>query len=166
MKSLDLGCGSTPRNPYNAEELYGVDIVDFSTDVFKVKVADLNIQPIPYPDNYFDYVTAYDFLEHIPRILYIEGKLTNPFIELMNEIYRVLKPGGRFKAHTPYYPHPEAFQDPTHVNFITVETIQYFAGLYSDIAKSYGFNGNFKLLNYNVDITHKFHLVWEISTVK
>ena len=27
-KTLDLGCGSTPRNPFNADELYGVDIVD------------------------------------------------------------------------------------------------------------------------------------------
>lgn len=165
MKSLDLGCGSTPRNPYNAEELYGIDIVDFSTDNFKVKTADLNIEPIPYEDNYFDYVTAYDFLEHVPRIVYIDGKLRNPFIELMSEVWRVLKPGGIFKAHTPFYPHSQAFQDPTHVNIITTETVQYFAGDLIQIAWSYGFRGQFYVINHHIDSEHKFHLVWELAAV-
>ena len=44
----------------------------------------------------------------------------------MNEIYRVLKPGGTFYAITPYYPRDEAFVDPTHVNIITNKTHTYF----------------------------------------
>jgi SAM-dependent methyltransferase len=165
MKSLDLGCGSTPRNPFNAEDLYGIDIVDFSTKTFEVKTADLNIQPIPYPDNYFDYVTAYDFLEHVPRIIYLDGKLRNPFIELMNEIWRVLKPGGIFKAHTPHYPHPEVFQDPTHVNFITTSTIVYFTTQAHSLGRAYGFNGVFHILRHEPDIEHPFHLIWEMSVI-
>lgn len=165
MKSLDLGCGNNPRNPYNAKELYGIDIVDFSTDTFEVKTADLNIEKIPYPDNYFDYVTAYDFLEHVPRIIYVDGKIRNPFIELMNEIWRVLKPGGIFKAHTPYYPHPEVFQDPTHVNFITTSTVEYFTTAAISLGRAYGFKGQFYLLRHEPDKEHRFHLIWEMSAL-
>ena len=70
----------------------------------------------------------------------------NPFIELMNETYRVLKTGGIFLSVTPAYPHSAAFQDPTHVNIITEETfIKYFDDTYT-WAKIYGFHGRFKVL--------------------
>jgi len=166
MKSLDLGSGLKPKNPFNASELYGIDIFPFTVSGFEFKVADLTIEPIPYPDNYFDYVTAYDFLEHIPRIIYIDGKIKNPFIELMNEICRVLKPGGIFKAHTPYYPHPEVFTDPTHVNVITEKTIDYFTNQAGALASIYGFVGSFNLLSQYQDNVNKYHLVWEISAAK
>ena len=91
-KSLDLGSGEFPRNPFNAEELFGVDIVKFKSK--NVLQSDLVINPIPFSDSSFDYVTAYDFLEHIPRLLYYKKKRVQPFIELMNEVWRVLKPGG------------------------------------------------------------------------
>jgi SAM-dependent methyltransferase len=167
-RSLDLGCGFRPKNPFEAEELFGIDIFNFNTVGFEFKVADLNIEPIPYPDNHFDYVTAYDFLEHIPRLLYIDGKAVNPFIKIMNEIYRVLKPNGVFKAHTPYYPHLEAFTDPTHVNIITEKTVDYFTNGTSEfqLAQIYGFTGNFEKINQYTDPVWTYHLVWELSAVK
>jgi len=39
MKSLDLGCGPNPKNPFLAEELFGVDIIDFENP--NIKIADL-----------------------------------------------------------------------------------------------------------------------------
>jgi hypothetical protein len=39
--SLDLGCGETIRNPYQANQVIGLDIQD----------ADLAIEPIPHPDD-------------------------------------------------------------------------------------------------------------------
>lgn len=37
-KTLDLGCGPNPRNPYNADELYGIDIR--SQENLNIKVVD------------------------------------------------------------------------------------------------------------------------------
>jgi SAM-dependent methyltransferase len=164
--ALDLGCGNTPRNPYQAKYFYGVDVVDTGNP--DVKVADLAIEPIPFEDNSIDFITAFDFVEHIPRIIYIDGKKRQPFIELMNEIWRVLKPGGIFRAHTPAYPHKEAFVDPTHVNFITEDTVRYFckdSGLDS-FGKMYGFNGAFEPVALGWDETYKFHFVWELRAIK
>ena len=141
--SLDLGCGKKIRNPFLAEKLYGIDLID---DVAKnIVTADLNIEKIPFPDSFFEYCTAFDFIEHVPRIIYCPDRRL-PFVELMNEIHRVLKPGGVFLSLTPAYPTNEAFQDPTHVNFITSDTfLYYFCNEYL-WAKMYGFTGNFKLL--------------------
>ncbi|MFN5151597.1 MAG: methyltransferase domain-containing protein, partial [Burkholderiales bacterium] len=64
-KSIDLGCGLRPKNFFNADIVFGIDNrEDLSERVHK---ADLILQPIPFPDEYFDFVTAHDFLEHIPR---------------------------------------------------------------------------------------------------
>lgn len=116
-----------------------------------IKCADLAIDEIPFPDNYFDYVTAHDFLEHIPRVIYVANKSSmkperrNPFIELMNEIYRVLKPGGLFLSITPAYPHGVAFRDPTHVNFITEDTFPLYFDDKNRWASIYGFKGAFRV---------------------
>lgn len=164
IRSLDLGSGEFPRNDNNSEECYGIDIFDFNNPM--IKVADLAIEKIPFDDSYFDHITAYDFIEHIPRLLYIDGKRTQPFIDLMSDIYRVLKPGGRFSAYTPAFPYYETFQDPTHVNFITEYTVQYFAGEAKHLGERYGFNGNFKL-NYQGWHPHiRYWLIWELEAVK
>ncbi len=142
-KHLDLGCGAKPRNPYRCTELYGVDLVVPPNDE-RFRQANLTLQPIPFPDNHFDSVSAYDFLEHIPRIFPTpDGQGTRaPFVELMDEIWRVLVPGGKLYAHTPGYPHQTAFQDPTHVNYLTWHSHCYFTRPLL-FARAYGFKGAF-----------------------
>lgn len=143
-KSLDLGCGLTPKNPFNATEAYGIDVRD-DAQAHVVK-ADLVIEPIPFEDAAFDYVTAHDFIEHVPRVIYLPQR-RNPFVELMNEIHRVLKPGGLFMSFTPAYPQAAVFRDPTHVNFITDETFPlYFDDKYR-WATAYGFTGAFQVVS-------------------
>ena len=146
---LDLGCGYAARNPLNQSLLHGCDLLDISSIAggasFEYKKVDLVREAIPYPDNFFESVSAFDFLEHVPRqSVNQDGKPTSPFISLMNEIHRVLLPGGILIASTPAYPHPEAFQDPTHVNIITEKTHEYFCGD-DPYASRYGFVGRFRV---------------------
>ncbi len=144
--SLDLGCGAKPKNYFGASILYGIDIRnDLDNNVVK---ADLAIQPIPFKDNAFDFVTAHDFIEHVPRVLYLPER-RNSFVELMSEIWRVLKAGGKFLSVTPAYPHPAAFRDPTHVNIIAEDTYsEYFCGN-EPAGRMYGFVGGFNLVSQN-----------------
>lgn len=149
--SLDIGCGNNPKNPFGAKYLHGIDIRE---NIEKnIKYADLTIEKIPYPNEYFDYITSFDFLEHVPRIIYMPERRF-PFVELMNEIHRTLKPGGIFLSHTPIYPFSPAFRDPTHVNIISDETFPLYFDDRNQWGKIYGFNGSFKILAQVVKIPH------------
>jgi SAM-dependent methyltransferase len=145
-RHLDLGCGATPRNPYRRAEVHAIDLVrPAAADPAFFRVANLACAPIPYPDASFASVSAYDFLEHVPRVLPAAGGAGTvfPFVRLMDEIWRVLVPGGFFYALTPAVPGMAAFTDPTHVNYISDETHSYFCGE-SPPARVYGFTGRFE----------------------
>ena len=164
-KHLDLGCGANPRNPYNYSDLYGLDIVErhkMKVD-FNYVSANVILDGLPFQDNYFDSISAYDFIEHIPRILNIKNNIEFPVINLMNEVYRVLKPGGKFYCITPYYPKMSSFVDPTHVNVITPKTHYYFCYPHN-WASMYGFTGSFsvvraKSVNFNLETNSNINLL-------
>ena len=150
---MDIGCGSNPKNPFKAQHIYGIDIrEDLSQGI---KYADLAVEPIPFEDAKFNYITAHNFLEHVPRILYVPERRF-PFIQLMNEIHRTLKSGGIFLSCTPIYPFSPAFRDPTHVNILTDETFPYYFDDVNTWASIYGFNGSFKVLYQGL---HNFMLI-------
>jgi hypothetical protein len=67
----------------------------------------------------------------------------------MNEIHRVLIPGGYFFYKVPVYPSKELFMDPTHVNFVTEDTFTYYFCHPYLYAKNigYGFIGNFTMID-------------------
>ena len=188
-KHLDIGSGINPKNPYNADEVYGIDIQPNLNNLKNYHQVNLFSEQIPFDSNYFDSISAFDFIEHVPRVrIKDNGNTYFPFIELMNEIYRVLKVGGNFYAVTPFYPKVEAFQDPTHVNIITKKTHEYFCGE-NCYAKYYGFKGNFKCIKVetisvklgkkgiNASLLHKLydykrklfgkhtHLLWELRKI-
>tara|TARA_B110000003_G_scaffold228021_1_gene229432 strand:- start:6951 stop:7199 length:249 start_codon:yes stop_codon:yes gene_type:complete len=76
-KYLDLGFSANPRNPYNYNDLYGLDIIERQ----KMKVdfnyisANVILVGLPFQDNYFDSILAYDFIEHIPNKQYFLWEL-------------------------------------------------------------------------------------------
>jgi SAM-dependent methyltransferase len=193
-KHLDIGCGSNPRNPFNHDELYGVDIIKQKNMDFNYQYCNIILEKLPFDDSSFDSVSAYDFLEHIPRLSIIQNsdgdnETQFPFINFMNEAYRVLKPNGVFYAITPCYPRPEAFVDPTHVNFISKKTYRYFTAP-KHRARVYGFTGNFEVIRvktlkfsqetkphskwvkllknilYSILYTKKSHILWEFRAIK
>ena len=147
-KHLDIGAGSTPRNPFQAASLFAVDTNEWSNHAaaFTHVKGDLT-KTLPFEDNTFTSLSAYDVLEHIPRWEREGSEIRYPFIGLMNEISRILKPGGIFLAVTPAFPSHAAFSDPTHVNVIARETILYFAGQDAWARTiGYGFVGHFQVI--------------------
>lgn len=148
---LDLGSGKRPANPFNAAKLFASDIQDLSTssESYNYEFCKIsNISKISLDDQSVDSVSAYDLLEHIPRSWPgSDNSIRYPFIELMNEVSRVLKPGGIFIAVTPAFPSPQSFQDPTHVNIISDETISYFDENAWARQLGYGFMGSFTRLH-------------------
>jgi len=145
-RGLDLGCGVSPRNPFGAESSFGIDIEEKADPL--VYRADLALERIPFDDGFFSFVSAFDFIEHVPRVC-CGGDIRYPFVELMNEIYRVLDYDGIFFAKTPAFPFSEAFRDPTHVNIITEQTfpVYFCVGASRPLARSYGFKGGFRLVS-------------------
>lgn len=142
---VDLGAGNVPRNPFCATELIATDFLSDFVNPQGIKFVEADLtRSLPFDSNSIDSFSAFDLLEHIPRWERNNGKIDFPFINLMNEVNRCLKPGGIFLAVTPAFPGEATFQDPTHVNFISYTTINYFVGNDAWGKKlGYGFQGNF-----------------------
>jgi SAM-dependent methyltransferase len=148
--SIDLGAGRTPRNPFRMQRLIALDLQlpqEVSTNEIEFVTCDVVNSGLPFDDESVDCVTAFDFFEHIPRLMYVDRIATYPFISLMNEIHRVLKPRGVLLAVTPAFPRQGAFVDPTHVNFITRDTVSYFSDECHARTLGYGFEGTFSTLH-------------------
>lgn len=113
---LDLACGNNLQKGYT-----GVDIVGKPKSQATV-VQDLLKFPWPFKDNSVDEVFSSHFLEHIPH----GNGYEDPMFQFMDEIYRILKPGGIARFICPYYTSVRAFQDPTHQRFISEPMFNYF----------------------------------------
>jgi len=91
-KWLDVGCGSGLNFSQSIKvgiEAYGIDIVDKSIEIANTRgikaIKCSACEKYPFPDKYFDFITATDVLEHL---------LENDVSKALNEIYRVQKDGG------------------------------------------------------------------------
>lgn len=88
-------------------------------------------QGLPFEDDSIGCVRAYDFLEHIPFCQDSSCKHGADVgllcvVGLMNEIYRVLAPGGWLISKTPSTDGRGAFQDPTHCSFWNPNSFWYY----------------------------------------
>jgi len=80
--------------------------------------------PFPLPDNSVEEARCSHLMEHIPA--------GQDRINVMNEMWRVLVPGGRFEIIVPLMiaDRWEPIADPTHVSFWCHESFWYFTGQY------------------------------------
>jgi glycosyltransferase involved in cell wall biosynthesis len=128
---LNLGCNDSPLN--------GFVNVDSAPGLGVDQVVDLQ-QPWPWADDSVSFIRANDVIEHL------QDKILT-----MNEMYRVLAPGGSVEVSVPTTDGPGAFQDPTHVSFWNRRSFVYYecGSPYRErFAQRYG-------------ICAKFRTVWE-----
>lgn len=89
-----------------------IDVLDLpNVDI----VHDLESFPWPYEDNAFDLIFAHSVFEHF----------SDP-VKIMEEMWRVLKPGGRAVITVPYFRSVDAYCDPTHKHFFTSGSFNYY----------------------------------------
>ena len=150
---VDLGCGRNKRGDV------GIDVVGPPVTNADY-VCNLGFEPIPLSNDVADRVVAFDFMEHIPFCVWTDsGRRLTPVISLVNEIWRILKHGGEFEMRSPAYPMVEAFRDPTHVSFWTLETMRYFTNGYgSFLTDAYGITARFRIVENRMDGSH-LHVV-------
>ena len=136
---VDLGCG------FRKKGNLGIDVKMEGTQADLI--CRLGFESIPLDDESVETIFCRDFLEHLPKAYYSEREnaLRYPLIDLMNEIWRILKPGGTFSSFTPCYPAVEVHRDPTHLSVWTLESMAYFCGKYP-VAELYGIRTNFELI--------------------
>jgi len=106
---LDVGCRDRKQTNFVGidNRLHpGVDIVH-----------DLEKFPYPIKANSCITIKAHHIIEHIKPWL---------TIRFMNELWRMLLPGGQLAISAPYANSPGYLQDPTHCTSITEVTFQYF----------------------------------------
>lgn len=154
--TLDLGCGADLRTE-DGHNAYGTDLSEAvkGENIFKINHIWETMED-EIPDNSIDKIFAYDFLEHIPTILnyksFFKFHTKFPRIILLNDIWRILKPGGVFESKTPYFaetnPHFAWAQDPTHTDVPwTTESWKYFSDdpEWEKYQKIYGINARFHI---------------------
>lgn len=105
---MNLGCGRT-RIP----GALGVDITKIED--FVDQVHDLDVLPYPFEDNSVDEIHFYHVLEH----------LHEP-VKKIEEMHRILRPGGILHIRVPHFSSRGAFTDITHVRPFGYESFDCF----------------------------------------
>lgn len=104
---VNLGAGHDIKNGYVNHDIANIDNINV--------VHDLNIFPWPWDDKSVDEIIAYDVLEHL-----------NDFMKSMEELYRIMKPGGKLLIQVPYWNSWAAWADPTHKKSFNEFTFHFF----------------------------------------
>ena len=154
---------------------YGIDIKTRGDNILNM---DACIESFPLEDNSVSHVFAYDFLEHIPTVMYVpkyahplnDAKLKLPTIRpffprihFMNEVWRVMETGATFESRTPFFnpdnPRQEWCQDPTHCIPWSKTTFNYFSNLggeWDRLRGIYGIEARFEVAEMRDENSHLF----------
>lgn len=93
------------------------------------------VPPLPFEDESFDCVVSFQVIEHIRRDK-----------EFVREVYRVLKPGGRFIVSTPNRP-MSLTRNPWHVREYTAEEFKALLSIFPSV-EALGVGGNESVWSY------------------
>lgn len=135
---VDLGCGTLKKGRIGIDRYAapGVNIVmDLETLQLKSIATAPNLDApeptgwqypepwrLPFAEGSIRSVVSHHCLEHIGA----------GFVRLVDEVYRVLEPGGTFAAITPLFPSTAAVADPDHCRYFMEGTWDVFCGHLGD----------------------------------
>lgn len=115
---LLLGCGNTRKKqivwPGQPQEWTSLVTLDIDPHAGADVLHDLNDLPLPFAEDTFDEIHAYEVLEHFGR----QGDW-KAFLAFFQEAWRVAKPGALFCASVPMWNSEWAWGDPGHTRVIT-----------------------------------------------
>jgi GT2 family glycosyltransferase len=132
---LNLGCCESAMDGFTNCDIFpapGQETIDFR-------------RSWPWVDNSTHFIRAADFIEHLPDKTFT-----------MNELWRVLVPGGQVEITVPTTDGTGAFQDPTHISFWNRRSFLYFeaGNPYRDrFAHNYGIRARFRVLREKINMT-------------
>jgi SAM-dependent methyltransferase len=148
---LNLGCGNN--------QIAGWVNVDKFANCNPDIVVDLEHFPFPWEDNSVDEILLSHVLEHL-------GQLTDVYLKIIQELYRICRHGAIIKIDVPHPYHENFISDPTHVRPITVEGLKLFDQTLNQEWINEGFSNtplgiylgvNFKITNAKYIIDEKHH---------
>lgn len=149
-KKLDLACGDNKIPGF-----YGIDIKECESVDY---VMDLRKYPWTIESNSAEEINCSHYVEHIPHDINNPDDDRDGFIQFMDEVYRILKPGGKIIITAPYYTSMRAYGDPTHVRYIADFSFYYFNKQWREVNKlsHYGIKCDF-------DIKYSYHITNEMT---
>jgi len=169
---IDLACGDNKTEGY-----IGVDIADIpGVDI----VHDLSVFPWPFENDSVDEVVCNQYIEHIPHDDILgdikdvlkectsfdefkekaleKTKSKDGFIKFLEELYRILKPGGKAVLKAPYATNVRAYGDPTHTRYIHDWSFYYANKEWRDVNKLTHYN-----INADFDVAYSYFIDEELS---
>ena len=123
MKELILGSGNIKQKRIKSNgslEYSNPVTLDISPECNPDVVWNLNVMPLPFENEEFNEIHAYEVLEHVG----MQGDWRG-FFEEFSEYHRILKPGGYLVASVPRWDSVWAFGDPGHTRVISEGTLAF-----------------------------------------
>lgn len=148
---------------------YGIELIAPSADSFLtldkyrsaevdnlpegVEFVEAKVPPLPFADEEFDCVVSFQVIEHI--------KHDRAFVE---EVRRVLKPGGRFIVSTPNRP-MSLTRNPWHIREYTPEEFSRLLGDFSKV-EALGVKGNERVWRYYEKNRESVHRIMRFDILR
>lgn len=107
---LNLGCGAKRLEGYVNIDKFGSPDIRFDLETF----------PYPWNDTSVVEIEMHHILEHL-------GQQTETYLRIIQELYRICKPGAKIHITVPHHRSDRFFHDPTHVRPITTIGLSMFS---------------------------------------